>query len=112
MGNLSIDSLNFGNTSKVAQIYNTPLQETKDSNEISSGEGFTSFFDASINMLNQTNNYQADAKQLQLDFASGKTDDMLAVTLAQEKAMTALNFTVQVTNKFMDAYNEIMRIQL
>ncbi len=110
MGNLSIDSLNFGNTSKVAQIYNTPLQQTKEID--SSGEGFTTFFDASVNMLNQTNNYQSEAKQLQLDFASGKTDDMLAVTLAQEKAMTALNFTVQVTNKFMDAYNEIMRLQL
>ncbi len=110
MGNLSINSLNFGNTSKVAQIYDTPLQQ-KDSVE-SSGEGFTSFFDASVNMLNQTNNYQNEAKQLQLDFASGKTDDILAVTLAQEKAMTALNFTVQVTNKFMDAYNEIMRLQL
>ncbi len=109
MGNLSIDSLNFGNTSKVAQIYDTPLQDTK---KTSSGEGFTSFFDASVNMLNQTNNYQTEAKQLQLDFASGKTDDMLAVTLAQEKAMTALNFTVQVTNKFLDAYNEIMRLQL
>ncbi len=109
MGNLSVDSLSFGNTSNVAQIYNTPLQETQ---KKSSGEGFTSFFDASVNMLNQTNDYQTEAKQLQLDFASGKTDDILAVTLAQEKAMTALNFTVQVTNKFLDAYNEIMRIQL
>ncbi len=110
MGNLNIDSLNFGNASKVAQIYNTPLQQTEKLD--ASGEGFTSFFDASLNMLNKTNDYQSEAKQLQLDFASGKTDDILAVTLAQEKAMTALNFTVQVTNKFMDAYNEIMRLQL
>jgi len=37
---------------------------------------------------------------------------MLAVILAQEKAYTSLNFTVQVTSRIIDAYREIMRIQV
>ncbi len=100
--------INSTGLNKIGEVFNTPLQKSKES----SGEAFTSFFDASVNMINETSGLQTEAKQLQLDFASGKTDDILAVTLAQEKAMTALNFTVQVTNKLVDAYREIMQIQL
>ncbi len=100
--------INSTGLNKISEVFNTPLQKTNEA----SGEAFTSFFDASVNMINETSGLQTEAKQLQLDFASGKTDDILAVTLAQEKAMTALNFTVQVTNKLVDAYREIMQIQL
>ncbi len=100
--------INSTNLNKIGDVYNTPLQQKKDT----SGDAFTSFFDASINMINETSDLQSEAKQLQLDFASGESDDILGVTLAQEKAMTALSFTVQVTNKLVDAYKEIMQIQL
>ncbi len=105
MTNVNIDSLN--SVGKVFDVYNTPLQEKK-----ASGDAFASFFDASINMIDETSSYQKEAKQLQLDFAAGKTDNILEVTLAQEKAMTALNFTTQITNKLVDAYREILQIQL
>ncbi len=100
--------INSASLNTISDVYNTPLQQKSDT----SGEAFTSFFDASMNMINETSSLQTEAKQLQLDFASGESDDILAVTLAQEKAMTALNFTVQVTNKLVDAYKEIMQIQL
>lgn len=111
MSDLIINSANLeslNSTNKIANTYQTSLKETEESN----GDAFTSIFDASMNMVTETSNYQQEAKQLQLDFASGKTDDVLAVTLAQQKAMTALSFTVQVTNKLVDAYKEIMQIQL
>ena len=34
------------------------------------------------------------------------------VTIAAEKADTALQFTLQIRNKIMDAYTEIMRMQI
>lgn len=77
-----------------------------------SGNLFEDMYNASINMVEDTNTYQKEATQLQLDFATGKTDDILAVTLAQENAYTTLNFTVQVVNRVMAAYKEIMQIQL
>ena len=80
--------------------------------DINEGESFGSIFKAYLSMLEQTNELQIANETLQLDFAAGKTDDMLAVILAQEKAFTSLNFTVQVTNKIIDAYREIMRIQV
>jgi flagellar hook-basal body complex protein FliE len=63
-------------------------------------------------MLNETSAYQNAAESAQIDFAAGRTDDMLGVMLAQEKAFSTLNFTIQVTNKVVEAYREIMRIQL
>ncbi len=106
MSSINID--NMASVGKIYDVYQTPLQKKAENNS----DAFTAIFDASVNLIDETSSYQKEAKQLQLDFASGKTDDIIGVTLAQEKAMTALNFTVQVTNKVVDAYKEIMQIQL
>jgi flagellar hook-basal body complex protein FliE len=45
-------------------------------------------------------------------FAAGKTDNLHEVLIAAEKASIALQFTIQIRNKIMDAYNEIMRMQI
>jgi len=55
---------------------------------------------------------QIEDERLQIDYAAGRTDDILAVMLAQQKAYSSLNFTVQVTNKIIEAYREIMRISV
>lgn len=77
-----------------------------------SGNAFGTFLDAATDMVTKTNDFQTEATKMQVDFAAGKTDDILGVTMAQEKALSTLNFTVQVTNKVVDAYREIMQIQL
>ncbi len=73
---------------------------------------FEQFYTAALDVVDETNLYSQQAEQMQRDFALGKTDNVLAVTMAQEKATSTLNFTVQVTNKVIEAYREIMRIQL
>ncbi|MFV0440933.1 MAG: flagellar hook-basal body complex protein FliE [Lachnospirales bacterium] len=76
------------------------------------GQAFSDIFDSAINLVAETSDYQKHAQQMQVEFATGATDDILAVTMAQEKALSSLNFTVQITNKIIDAYKEIMQIQL
>ena len=73
---------------------------------------FDNILSAYMSLLDQTNTYQLAAQQLQMDYASGETDDMLSVILAQEQAYSSLNFTVQVTNKVLDAYKQIMQTSL
>ncbi|MFV0520754.1 MAG: flagellar hook-basal body complex protein FliE [Lachnospirales bacterium] len=77
-----------------------------------SGEAFSDIFNAAMGLVEETSDYQKTATSLQLDFVSGKTDDILAVTMAQEKALSTLSYTVQITNKVIDAYKEIMQVQL
>ena len=73
---------------------------------------FSAFFNAALNMLNDTNRMQTDAYQAQLDFATGRLDDIIAVQLAMDRASNALNFSTQVTNRIIESYREIMRMQL
>jgi flagellar hook-basal body complex protein FliE len=73
---------------------------------------FDSIYQTAINLFDETNRYQKEADRVQLDFASGKTDNILSVMLAQEKAYSSLNLTVQATNKIIESYREIMRMQL
>ena len=73
---------------------------------------FSAFFNAALNVLNDTNAMQTEMYQAQLDFATGRLDDILAVQLAIDRASNALNFTTQVTNRIIESYREIMRMQL
>ena len=75
-------------------------------------QSFGNFLDTAMGLLDSTNQKQLKVEQLQKDFATGRTDDYLGMMLAQEDAYTSLQFTVQVTNKVIDAYKEIMRIQI
>ncbi|MDR1558232.1 MAG: flagellar hook-basal body complex protein FliE [Clostridiales bacterium] len=84
---------------------------TEDMN-INPKDTFGSVFDAALAVVNETNRFQRNADALQLDLAAGRTDNILSVLLAQEKAYSSLNFTVQVTNKIIESYREIMRMQI
>ena len=71
-----------------------------------------SFGDFLQNAMNETNNLQLESTQLTEDFLTGKTDDIHSVMIAGEKANLALQFTMQVRNKVVDAYKEIMNMQV
>ena len=85
---------------------------TARANEKVDATAFGQIFDATMQLFDDTNALQRNAEQLQLDYITGRTNDMLAVILAQEKANTSLSFTVQVTNRVIESYREIMRMQL
>jgi flagellar hook-basal body complex protein FliE len=103
---LRIDGLNGLNVQNVIPSLNRETQQAE------SGNLFGMFLDAYMNMMNETGRLENNALDLQLDLATGRTDDVLAVMLAQEKAYVSLNFTVQVTNRVIEAYREIMRVAM
>lgn len=47
-----------------------------------------------------------------LDLLSGATDDLSGTLITTEKAEVALNLTIAVRNKAVDAYKEIMNMQI
>lgn len=71
-----------------------------------------SFSDYLKEALNKVNDLQKDSEFMTEAFAVGKTDNIHQVMIAAEKASVALQFTMQIRNKILDAYNEIMRIQI
>ncbi len=105
---LSIDSLNRNIEAIPSGLEtNTALKPAVQKNSL-----FEDFYNAAIEVVDQTSNYILMSDKIQQDFAAGKTDDLLSVMMAQERANSSLTFTVSVTNKIIEAYKEIMRMQI
>lgn len=62
--------------------------------------------------INKTDDQIRESDKLTEAFTLGKIDDIAQVAIAQEKAGLALNLTLAIHNKLIEAYQEIMRIQL
>ncbi|HEX3030328.1 MAG TPA: flagellar hook-basal body complex protein FliE [Clostridia bacterium] len=74
--------------------------------------GTVDFSEVFKNALNKVNDSQLEAEQIADDFAAGKTDDINAVMISATKADLSLQLALQIRNKLLDAYNEIMRMQI
>lgn len=86
---------------------NTEINPSTAINETSAGE-FQGIFQDIITQAKET---QEIANQDSLNLAMGQTDDLHNIMINAEKAAIALELTVQVTSKAINAYNEIMRMQ-
>jgi len=62
--------------------------------------------------IEKTNSLQIEADSLSTKFAAGETDNIHAVLIASEKADIALQFATAIRSKILDAYQEIMRMQI
>lgn len=78
----------------------TPAEIAKD---------FTSFLSDAINQVNQA---QVDSAILGDKFAAGQIQDIHQVTAAGQKSSVMLQMTLQVRNKVIESYQEIMRMPI
>jgi len=72
----------------------------------------TSFGDVINDAIAKVNDLQVESAQKTEDFITGVSDDIHSVIIAGSKADLALQMTLQVRNKVMDAYKEIMNMQI
>lgn len=79
-------------------------------NKVTSEGNKLSFTDFLNNALKDANKLQMESEQLNQAFAMGLNDNIHQIMIASEKADIALQFTVQIRNKVMEAYQEIMRM--
>jgi flagellar hook-basal body complex protein FliE len=75
-------------------------------------EGKKNFGEFLTEALGEVNSLQQDAAKASFNLAAGKLQDISQVTIAAEKATIAMQLTMQVRNKVVDAYQEIMRMQV
>jgi flagellar hook-basal body complex protein FliE len=72
----------------------------------------TSFRDTVKSMLSDVNDKITTSDQAQRDLATGKTNDLQKVVTSVEEANLALNFTMSMRTKLLEAYQEIARMQI
>lgn len=85
------------------------LNQVSDDKQTETSKNFQQLLQKNINKVNDL---QLNSDQLTEDFALGKTDNIHQVMIAGEKAETAMQLTLAVQNKVIDAYKEIMRLQV
>ena len=72
----------------------------------------TSFKDTVKSMLADVNDKINTSDQATRDLADGKTNDLQKVVTSVEEANLALNFTMAMRSKLLEAYQEIARMQV
>lgn len=66
-----------------------------------------------MDVLKEINQTQLQAREMQNSFLTGQRNvEYHDVMIAMEKASVALQLTLQVRNKLLEAYQEISRMQL
>lgn len=70
------------------------------------------FKDVFQNALNNVEQTDAEVMNQQYLLATGQTDDIHNLTIASTKAQLSVDFMVQLRNRAMDSYSEIMRINI
>ncbi len=75
-------------------------------------ESFTSLFNSMISNVNETNSLLNKEEEEEIKFALGISENTHDLAIAAAKAQTALSYTVALRDKFIDAYKELMQIQV
>ncbi len=83
-----------------------------DQQEKAEGTMFESFLNTALDNIQTTNAYLSDAENQEILFALGEADSTHDLTIALEKASTALQYTVAIRDKVLEAYNSLMQIQI
>lgn len=95
----------------VTPAYLTNVADT--ARQVGSQEkGFDSILQSMMNMINEVNDTQNQAEEAQIQFELGYATNTHDLNAAQEKADIALNYTIAVRDRMLEAYKEIMNMQV
>ena len=84
-------------------LNSTPVNKT-------AKENGSSFQNTLAELVTDVDKQLKETDKLTDDFAMGKNNNIHEVMIAAEKAGLSLKFLMQIRNKLLDAYQEIMRM--
>jgi flagellar hook-basal body complex protein FliE len=73
-------------------------------------EDFGGFGKTMVDALKSVNNQQAKASDLSAAYERGETNDIVGVMVERQKASLGFEATLQVRNKLLSAYRDIMNM--
>ena len=109
--NSALSQLSDEDISSIYTAYNDTLSSLSGISDESAGD-FSSILNSMLNTLDETNTLQNQAEASAIQFALGESDNMHDLLVAQTKANTALQYTVAVRDKMIEAYQQIMQMQI
>lgn len=103
--------LQTGNIKEATSSGASSLQLDPELKRSGSIEG-KSFADTLKDAVTEVNQMQKNSDKAIQDLSTGRTDNIADVMVTAEKADIAMRVMVQVRNKIIDAYNEVMKMQV
>ena len=105
-------ALDINSLLHISSDYENGLTELIKNTSDSSGKSFDSVFQSALNLLKETNDLSNAAELEEIRFAMGDSENLHDLTIALQKAEVAIQYTVAVRDKVLDAYKEIMNMQI
>jgi flagellar hook-basal body complex protein FliE len=96
-------------TSPIASINSIPMPNAAGPGASSGSGAFQNVLEGAINNLQSLQNNAGSAAQ---KFMSGENEELHTVALAGQQAELAFELGLQVRNKIVSAYQEVMKMQL
>ena len=110
--NLSnLSNLSKEDISSIYTAYNDTLSSLTKVSDAQQGD-FSSILDSMMKTVDETNTLQNQAESAEIQFALGLSENTHDLLIAQTKANTALQYTVAVRDKLVEAYQQIMQMQI
>ncbi len=75
-------------------------------------EGARSFADTLKDVVQDVNRQQVESGDTALKFMAGEVEHVHEAMISMQKAKTSFEFLVEVRNKLLEGYREIMRMQV
>ena len=104
---MDISSILNINSEAVKQAASTASTRKTDTDE-----SFTSLFNSMLSNIGETNSLLNAQEEEEIKFALGISENTHDLSIAAAKASTALSYTVALRDKFLDAYKELIQIQI
>ena len=88
----------------------TPV--TAGDKKVDADKGFQSMLNSVMTLLDDTNSTIQQAHKEVVAFSLGETDNTHDLMIAEQKANIALQYTVAIRDKVLEAYQQIMQMQV
>ena len=112
---MSISGIGGGSSASLGKEFAIQVDQSSQFDDkaiSSSNSNETSFADSLKNSINKVNDMQKEANSSIESLVTGDSTSIHETLVAVEKADIALKLMTQVRNKIIDAYNEIMKMQV
>ena len=88
------------------------LEDSSDEPSLKAGDITMAFNHLLREKLSETNSLLNKSDDLATRFARGEKIDVHTVSIAAEEAAIALNLAIEIRNKVVDGYKELLRMQI
>ncbi len=97
---------------QIRRIQSILESETPKGTQPTRQEGEASFKETLQTFLKDVDNLQINAEEMSRKLVTGDVENIHQVMLAMEEAHTSFQLMMEVRNKILDAYREVMKMQV